>query len=74
MNWEALLTWSLAEYFELPWRKKRSAYGTLVSEIMLQQTQVDQVIPYYHRFMKRFPSVRKLAEAPRDDVLKHWEP
>ncbi|MWC30323.1 A/G-specific adenine glycosylase [Paenibacillus sp. MMS18-CY102] len=57
----------------LPWRQNRDPYRVWVSEIMLQQTRVDTVIPYYERFMARFPTVQALAEAPEEDVLKHWE-
>ncbi|WP_166257971.1 A/G-specific adenine glycosylase [Marinobacter salicampi] len=56
----------------LPWHEDRTPYRVWVSEIMLQQTQVATVIPYYHAFMARFPSVEALAEAPVDDVLSHW--
>lgn len=57
---------------DLPWQKAISPYRVWVSEIMLQQTQVDTVIPYYLRFMKSFPSVNTLADASEDDVLAHW--
>ena len=57
---------------DLPWQLDRTAYRVWVSEIMLQQTQVATVIPYYQRFMARFPTVRALAEAPVDDVLHLW--
>jgi len=56
----------------LPWRKTIDPYRILVSEMMLQQTQVDRVIPYYKCFLKRFPSARALAKAPLHDVLKEW--
>lgn len=56
----------------LPWQKNRTAYRVWVSEIMLQQTQVATVIPYYERFMASFPNVQALANATQDDVLKHW--
>jgi A/G-specific adenine glycosylase len=56
----------------MPWRETRDAYRIWVSEIMLQQTQVATVIPYYDRFVARFPDVRELAAAPLDDVLKLW--
>ncbi len=56
----------------LPWQQELSRYRVWVSEIMLQQTQVNTVIPYYERFMQRFPTVDALAEAPLDDVLHHW--
>ncbi len=57
---------------DLPWHDNRTPYRVWVSEIMLQQTQVATVIPYYQAFMARFPDVRTLAEAPVDDVLGHW--
>ncbi|HEX6997567.1 MAG TPA: A/G-specific adenine glycosylase [Gammaproteobacteria bacterium] len=57
---------------DLPWQLHRTPYAVWVSEIMLQQTQVATVIPYYRRFMERFPTVRALAEAPLDEVLAHW--
>ena len=66
------------EYFEkngrhtLPWRKVRDPYKILVSEIMLQQTQVDRVIPYYERFLRIFPTVQKLAASDLASVLKIW--
>ena len=57
---------------DLPWQKSRDPYRVWVSEIMLQQTQVATVIPYYERFLKRFPDVRSLARARIDSVLHHW--
>ena len=57
---------------DLPWQHPRSAYRVWISEIMLQQTQVKTVIPYFIKFMDRFPDVRSLALAPEDDVLAHW--
>ncbi len=56
----------------LPWHHDRTPYRVWVSEIMLQQTQVATVIPYYQAFMARFPDVHSLAQAPEDDVLSHW--
>ena len=56
---------------ELPWQQA-DAYAIWVSEIMLQQTQVQTVIPYYERFMRRFPTVNSLADAPIDRVLERW--
>lgn len=69
---------ALAEWFErqqrdLPWRRTRDPYRIWVSEIMLQQTRVETVIDYYHRFLADFPTVHDLAAAPLDDVLKRWE-
>jgi A/G-specific adenine glycosylase len=57
---------------DLPWHSDRNPYRVWVSEIMLQQTQVTTVIPYFQAFMQRFPDVRALATAPVDDVLGHW--
>ena len=57
---------------DLPWQKNPSAYSVWVSEIMLQQTQVNTVIPYYDRFMKTFPDLEALAQASEDKVLHHW--
>ncbi|HEY8528179.1 MAG TPA: A/G-specific adenine glycosylase [Paenibacillaceae bacterium] len=68
-----LLEWYLANRRDLPWRRTRDPYHIWVSEIMLQQTRVDTVIPYFNRFVERFPTVRDLAEAPEAEVLKLWE-
>ena len=57
---------------DLPWHHNRNPYRVWVSEIMLQQTQVTTVIPYFEAFMQRFPDVEALARAPVDDVLSHW--
>ncbi len=70
---QALLRWQ--QQFgrkDLPWQQNPSAYRVWISEIMLQQTQVATVIPYYHRFMASFPDVNALANASTDDVLRHW--
>ena len=69
----ALLSWYDAERRTLPWRGMRDAYAIWVSEIMLQQTQVATVIPYYERFMARFPTVQALAAATLDEVLALWQ-
>ena len=58
---------------DLPWRKTTDPYRILVSEVMLQQTQVERVIPYYTRFLKKFPTVRALAKAPLSQVLIAWQ-
>lgn len=63
--------WKTQGRHGLPWRHT-DAYGVLVSEIMLQQTQVDRVVPYFKKWMKRFPTVQKLAKAPLSLVLKEW--
>jgi A/G-specific adenine glycosylase len=68
-----LLAWYKHNQRSLPWRKTNDPYRIWISEIMLQQTQVDTVIPYYHRFLKAFPTVSSLAGAPLQDVLKVWE-
>jgi A/G-specific adenine glycosylase len=68
-----LLSWYKKNKRDLPWRKTRDPYRIWVSEIMLQQTRVDTVIPYYDRFLKRFPDVTALARASLDSVLKAWE-
>lgn len=68
-----LLTWWDAGHADLPWRQSKDPYAIWVSEIMLQQTQITTVIPYYERWLNRFPTVQTLAEAPLDDVLKLWE-
>ena len=56
----------------LPWQENKTPYRVWISEIMLQQTQVTTVIPYYHKFMASFPSVEALAQAEQDEVLAHW--
>jgi A/G-specific adenine glycosylase len=68
-----LLHWFKKNARDLPWRKTRDPYAIWVSEIMLQQTQVPTVIPYYQTFLKSFPTVRHLAKAPLRKVLKLWE-
>ncbi len=57
---------------DFPWQRDRTPYSAWVAEIMLQQTQAATVVPFYERFLRRFPGVHALAEAPQDDVLKHW--
>ncbi|HXN80474.1 MAG TPA: A/G-specific adenine glycosylase, partial [Steroidobacteraceae bacterium] len=69
----ALLEWhARAGRHDLPWQLHRTAYRVWVSEIMLQQTQVATVIPYYERFLSRFPEALTLADAPLDEVLHLW--
>lgn len=70
---QALLAWYSAEKRDLPWRQTRDPYAIWVSEVMLQQTQVETVVPYYTGWMQRFPTVSALAQAPIDDVLNAWE-
>jgi A/G-specific adenine glycosylase len=70
---ERLLAWfDLHGRHDLPWQHPRSAYRVWVSEIMLQQTRVDTVVPYFRAFMERFPDVDALARAGSDEVLHHW--
>jgi A/G-specific adenine glycosylase len=68
----ALLAWYRRHARDLPWRGTTDPYAIWISEIMLQQTQVKTVLPYYDRFLGRFPDVRALADAPLDDVLRVW--
>ncbi len=68
----ALLRWYRAHHRDLPWRRTRDPYSVWISENMLQQTRVETVIPYYERFMKKFPDVFALASADRDAVLGIW--
>lgn len=67
-----LLAWYAACRRDLPWRRTRDPWAVWVSEIMLQQTRVDTVMPYFERFMARFPTPLALAEAPEDQVLAAW--
>lgn len=68
-----LLAWWDAGHADWPWRRTRDPYAVWVAEVMLQQTQIATVIPYYERWMARWPSVEALAAATLDDVLKMWE-
>ena len=70
---QKLLTWYDANKRDLPWRRSKNPYHIWVSEIMLQQTRVDTVIPYYERFLDWFPTVESLANAPEERLLKAWE-
>ncbi|MBP7075139.1 MAG: A/G-specific adenine glycosylase, partial [Rhabdochlamydiaceae bacterium] len=65
--------WFLSEQRDLPWREDRSPYRVWISEVMLQQTQVAVVIPYFHRWMKKFPTLESLASASQEEVIKAWE-
>ena len=70
---ERLIAWQkTAGRHDLPWQKTRDPYLIWLSEIMLQQTQVATVIPYFERFLARFPTLRALAEAPPEAVIEHW--
>src|SRR5690625_6343696 len=68
-----LLTWYYENLRDLPWRKDQDPYKVWVSEIMLQQTRVDTVIPYFERFLEKFPTLGHLAAADEEEVLKMWE-
>lgn len=70
---ELLLDWYYQNARDLPWRKTTDPYAIWVSEVMLQQTQVETVIPYYQRFMQQFPTVAVLAAASETEVVKAWE-
>src|SRR5260370_16851514 len=68
-----LLAWFAKARRDLPWRDEpRDPYRVWVSEVMLQQTRVEVVVPYFRRFIERFPTLRSLARAPLDDVLALW--
>ncbi|UWG95410.1 A/G-specific adenine glycosylase [Dehalobacter sp. DCM] len=69
----ALLTWYAQNRRELPWRNTSDPYAIWISEIMLQQTQVETVIDYYHRFLNGFPDVARLGQAEEEDVLSLWK-
>src|ERR671916_1432147 len=69
---DGLLGWFKENARDLPWRRTRDPYAILVAEVMLQQTQVDRVLPYYTRFLERFPTVQALAAAPAADVIRIW--
>ena len=70
---ETLLTWFAANARDLPWRRTYDPYGVWVSEIMLQQTQMDRAVNYFNAWMERFPSISAVAEAPEEAILKAWE-
>lgn len=70
---EPLLEWYKLNHRNLPWRENQEPYRVWVSEIMLQQTRVEAVIPYYLRFMERFPDVQALAECDEEELMKYWE-
>jgi len=70
----SLLAWYRANGRDLPWRRTTDPYHILVSEVMLQQTQVDRVVPKYHEWIDKYPSLAELAGAPVDDVAETWRP
>jgi A/G-specific adenine glycosylase len=70
---EALLAWYGSHGRDLPWRRTRDPYAILVSETMLQQTQVARVLPHYRAWLARWPTVESLASAPAEDVIRAWQ-
>lgn len=70
---DSLLKWFDENKRDLPWRQDRSPYKVWLSEVILQQTRVNQGLPYYHRFIKNFPDIKSLAQADQQDVLKLWQ-
>jgi A/G-specific adenine glycosylase len=70
---KTLTSWYLKNKRELPWRQKKDPYHIWLSEIILQQTRIEQGLPYYLKFVEAFPSVFELANAPLDTVLKNWQ-
>jgi A/G-specific adenine glycosylase len=70
---QRLLDWYAVEGRGLPWRRTRDPYAILVSEVMLQQTQVERVVPRYVRWLERWPTADSLAAAPRSEVIREWQ-
>jgi A/G-specific adenine glycosylase len=70
---QALLEWYARHARDLPWRRTRDPYAILVAEVMLQQTQVDRVVPKWHAWLDRFPTLAGLASATRGDAIRAWE-
>ncbi|WP_153733543.1 A/G-specific adenine glycosylase [Sporosarcina obsidiansis] len=70
---QALLSWYEAEKRDLPWRRTDNPYYIWISEVMLQQTRVETVIPYYERFIEKFPTMQDLSDADEEELLKMWE-
>src|SRR5574344_793705 len=68
-----ILKWFRENGRDLPWRRTRDPYAIWLSEIILQQTRIDQGLPYWQRFMKRWPTVDDLAAATEDEVLREWQ-
>ncbi len=71
--WSNLISWSKKEFNDLPWRKNRSVYGTLVSEIMLQQTTVSTVINHFERFIAKYPTLSDIAKMSDEEMLIAWK-
>ena len=70
---DKLVTWYATNARELPWRETKDPYKIWLSEIILQQTTVSQGLPYYNRFVKKYPHISSLAKASEDEVLKLWQ-
>jgi len=70
---EALLAWYRASARDLPWRRTRDPYAILVSEVMLQQTQVERVVPRYERWLRRWPNAAALGDATTAEVIVEWQ-
>jgi A/G-specific adenine glycosylase len=68
-----MIKWSTTEYFDLPWRVRRSLYGTLVSEIMLQQTTVQTVLNHFDRFLDLYPNIDALSKTTEEEIIKAWK-
>src|ERR1700722_3016139 len=73
LDFTQLKAWFVAKKRDLPWRQTTDPYAIWVSEVMLQQTQVGVMLPYFLRWMNRFPTIDQLAEASLDEVIKLWE-
>jgi A/G-specific adenine glycosylase len=70
---QALMSWFAEHARDLPWRRTRDPYAILVSEVMLQQTQVERVVPRYHAWLMRWPTVASLAAAPAAEAIREWQ-
>ena len=70
---EQLLAWYNACFRQLPWRETKDPYPIWLSEVILQQTRVEQGTNYYFAFLERFPTILDLADAPQDEVLRLWQ-
>ena len=70
---KALLEWFAQHKRPLPWRVRYTPYEIWISEVMLQQTQMERGVSYFLRWMERFPDVRSVAEAPEEEILRYWE-
>ena len=70
---QSLIKWYDLNKKNMPWRKNKDPYRIWISEVMLQQTQVSIVIPYYNKWIKKFPTIYDVAKASDQDLFKHWE-